>query len=365
MKSIFKSFMLLLLISYICKYEANAQPNGYIGYWSFNNTSDDLSGNNLNGVESDLEYVYDRNSNVNSAAEFNGSSSNLVLADDGGLLNLDSEGTVAFWFKQNGVPGGTYHSIYERFDLGTKGLQIYIRNTGILGVYTNAVYESNFILSDNNWHHYAITLSVNKIVFYIDGIMTDEILNTTLYSVQTPSVHRIGKHGASGSLNGVLDELIFYDRILTPEEIGTFTGLRYNSWKYTNNNNAYFIDGNVSIGTVTSQDGYNLSVQGKIITDEVKVTLDGWPDFVFKDNYALKDLVEVENYIKINNHLPHIPSEREVLENGIQIGEMNAKLLQKIEELTLYMIELNKEVKALKEKNGELEIKIKQMKAIE
>ena len=72
---------------------------------------------------------------------------------------------------------------------------------------------------------------------------------------------------------------------------------------------------------------------------------------------------EVENFIKENNHLPDIPSEKEVLENGIQVGEMNAKLLQKIEELTLYMIEMNKRMKSIEVENMELKDEIKELKS--
>jgi len=74
--------------------------------------------------------------------------------------------------------------------------------------------------------------------------------------------------------------------------------------------------------------------------EEVKVELsDTWPDYVFASNYELKDLEEVKNFINQNGHLPNIPSAKEVEEEGIMLGEMNAKLLEKIEELTLYTID--------------------------
>ncbi len=111
--------------------------------------------------------------------------------------------------------------------------------------------------------------------------------------------------------------------------------------------------GNVGIGTTNPQS--KLTVNGTITSKEVVVTIDGWSDFVFNKNYKLKNLEEVESFIKENNHLPDIPSESEVLENGIQVGEMNAKLLQKIEELTLYMIEQNKKTEILIEKVETLE----------
>ncbi len=110
--------------------------------------------------------------------------------------------------------------------------------------------------------------------------------------------------------------------------------------------NVLFPSGNVGIGTSSFIDGtdtYRLSVDGKIRAHGVKVYTT-WADYVFKDNYILKPLDEVEDFILQNGHLPNVPSEAEVLKNGIELGAMNAKLLEKIEELTLYIIEQNKKI---------------------
>ncbi|RPH32184.1 MAG: hypothetical protein EHM93_10210 [Bacteroidales bacterium] len=105
-------------------------------------------------------------------------------------------------------------------------------------------------------------------------------------------------------------------------------------------------NGNVGIGTTNPL--YKLAVEGTIAAREVKVTAESWADFVFRPTYKLRTLGEVEQFIKTNSHLPEIPSAAEVKENGVSLGEMNAKLLQKVEELTLYMIELQKQVDELK-----------------
>lgn len=117
----------------------------------------------------------------------------------------------------------------------------------------------------------------------------------------------------------------------------------------TNTSNTYR-NGNVSIGTSSTTDGFEtfkLSVDGKIRANSVKVYT-GWADYVFESDYYLPTLKEVEDYILQNGHLQDIPSAKEVEERGIDLGEMNKLLLQKIEELTLYVIELNKEIEALK-----------------
>lgn len=102
--------------------------------------------------------------------------------------------------------------------------------------------------------------------------------------------------------------------------------------------------------------GPNHSTFGhKITCEEIEVKQDAWADFVFGKDYKLKTLNEVEKYITKYNHLPDMPSEKEVIENGINLGDMNALLLQKIEELTLYAIEQQKLIEELK--NEVLELK--------
>jgi len=111
-------------------------------------------------------------------------------------------------------------------------------------------------------------------------------------------------------------------------------------------------NGDVSIGTyLTTDDGvtYALSVAGKVRAQEVKVYTD-WADYVFEDNYDLPTLSEVEAHIEEHGHLQDIPSAETVEDNGIELGEMNKLLLQKIEELTLYTIEQEKRLKALEAK---------------
>ena len=114
-------------------------------------------------------------------------------------------------------------------------------------------------------------------------------------------------------------------------------------------------DGTVGIGTHITN-GYKLAVKGTIICEELKVKLYAhWgdiPDYVLKKDYKLPALSEVADYINKNQHLPGIPSAKEISEKGLSVGEMNLALLKKVEELTKYLIEQQKQIDELKLKVG-------------
>lgn len=115
-------------------------------------------------------------------------------------------------------------------------------------------------------------------------------------------------------------------------------------------------DGKVGIGTMTPIEGYRLTVAGKIIGKELKIQqVSGWADYVFFPSYRLRSLAEVEAHIKEKGHLPEVPSADEIQKNeGYELGAMDATLLKKVEELTLYAIAAEKEIKSLKEENKNL-----------
>jgi len=112
-------------------------------------------------------------------------------------------------------------------------------------------------------------------------------------------------------------------------------------------------DGNVGIGTA-NPGIYKLAVNGGIHSKSVNVDLTGWSDFVFKQSYILPTLTEVKAYIDRNHHLPDMPSEQEVVKDGINLGEMNKLLTKKVEELTLYAIQQQEENEKLKAENKTL-----------
>ncbi|WP_299181208.1 tail fiber protein [uncultured Aquimarina sp.] len=173
---------------------------------------------------------------------------------------------------------------------------------------------------------------------------------------------------------------------------GVFEGSNYGfRWLFRNHNNydsqAQHLlteymrltnNGNLGIGTTTPD--AKLTVKGNIHTQEVKVDLNGAvaPDYVFLEDYDLKTINEVEAYIKDQGHLPNIPSAAEMEQNGIELKQMNLNLLEKIEELTLYTIAQEKQLKeannkllisdtrlqTLEDKNKELETRLEKLEKI-
>ena len=120
--------------------------------------------------------------------------------------------------------------------------------------------------------------------------------------------------------------------------------------------NGLYVKGNVNLGTSTLHPTFKLTVDGKVACEEVNVELsEDWPDYVFLEEYDRMSLEALNEFISEKNHLPGIPTAKEVKENGLFLGNMQKKMMEKIEELTLYVIEIN-------EKNIQLEKEIELLK---
>lgn len=118
--------------------------------------------------------------------------------------------------------------------------------------------------------------------------------------------------------------------------------------------------GNVGIGLDPRAD-YKLAVEGHIGAREVNVNRDTWPDYVFEEGYDLPSLEDTQSFIEQNGHLPNMPSAGEVVEHGIDLGEMDARLLEQVEQLTLHTIAQEKELKAKETRISELESRLERL----
>jgi len=129
--------------------------------------------------------------------------------------------------------------------------------------------------------------------------------------------------------------------------------------------NNLLASGNVAIGTAVNP-AYRLAVGGNVVAEEVRVALQAnWPDYVFETDYELPSLATVERHIKAKKHLINIPSALEIEQQGIALGDMDARLLRKIEELTLYAIAQEKQIQRLREQNEKLKELTLRLSALE
>jgi len=211
-------------------------------------------------------------------------------------------------------------------------------------------------------------ISLNLAWYVFGGAFTNSTISTS--GSYTPEVFLTNNNGfvnvfindksyflrfkVSAFAKGMSEQSIWFQGWTTADEIMQGTNavnLAYkNNFKGTvTNQGDLFSLGNVGIGTSDTK-GYKLAVNGKIRTQEIKVEAANWPDYVFAKDYQLPSLQETEQHIKDKGHLPGIPSAEEVKANGVDLGEMNAKLLRKIEELTLHLIKIEKELNDLKKK---------------
>ena len=106
-------------------------------------------------------------------------------------------------------------------------------------------------------------------------------------------------------------------------------------------------DGEITINDANDNRNIYIHEDGRIYAKKLLLAeTEDWPDYIFEDNYKLQSLPELENYLKINKHLPDLPPAKDVEAKGIDVGAVNTQLVKKVEELTLYLIEQNKQNEA-------------------
>ncbi|MHC0446359.1 hypothetical protein ACWA1F_13195 [Flavobacterium sp. 3-218] len=213
-------------------------------------------------------------------------------------------------------------------------------------------------------NHFKIEGYDNGWVTFADYSSSEYVGYNFSVKIPTPGTYRKLRftfYSAENNGNLGLSELFF----IHPEATYPYAGLlsyAATNWKENGSNLIYNL-GNVGIGVSSPQN--KLDVKGTVHAQEVKVDMQNWSDFVFEKDYDLPTLNEVEKHIKEKGHLVNIPSEEEVLKNGINLGEMNSKLLQKIEELTLYVIKQNKEIEILKNQEKSNVLNAQKIKELE
>jgi hypothetical protein len=185
-------------------------------------------------------------------------------------------------------------------------------------------YYNNFGAATEQYRRARGTQSTPTILLNNDYIMSVEGWGYT-GSAFRRSTYIASQINGTPTVQGVPTDLIF---ATSSGDVDAVEGMR--------------LDKNGNLGIGTSSPTEKLSVNGKIRAREIKVETINWPDYVFAKDYELPSLEETEQYIKEKGHLPGIPSAEEVKVSGVDLGEMNTKLLQKIEELTLHLIEQQK-----------------------
>ncbi len=197
--------------------------------------------------------------------------------------------------------------------------------------------------ADLSWSGATDNIGVTGYKIFKDGALEATLGNVSAHQV-TGLTADTAYSFTSAALDAAGNESVVSNAvsITTNSSGGGSSGGGSSVWSETSSVASYTGDVAVGIGTVPS--GYKMAVDGKLITEEVKVQLSGnWPDYVFAEDYNLPSLKEIQRHIEEKGHLPNIPSAKEVEANGFALGEMNRLLLEKIEELTLHVIELKKE----------------------
>jgi len=236
-------------------------------------------------------------------------------------------------------PQSTLHLHRERLDYGCDHVAIGIEvgegksNTKLFQLTTSIAPQGFLVYYNNNnitFKHYE---QANFSLEGLGGGLTIAPDGNIGVNTSTPSA----KLDVNGSFNAQSANIT-----------GTLTANTLNVQKASFTGNVNF-SGNVGIGI--SNPGTKLDVKGTIRAEEVKVCLTQGCDFVFEEDYNLMGLEELEKFIKINKHLPEVAPAAIMEAEGINVSEMSAKLLQKIEELTLYIIDLQKQIEELKSNN--------------
>lgn len=328
-------------------------------------------------------------SNSEILSRFNGVAAPLYLQQEGGAVRLGATGGTAVGTKLHITDGAnaglTTHGFLliglttaENIVMDNNNIQS--RNNGVadylkvqqsggpglqVGFFNTASHPLSKLyipagddagVGSDGFIHLGLINSTNLILDNNEIMARNDGALSTLYLQNDGGSVQIGAHttintGGNGEvlrLDGVNPNIGFYQSNVYRSFIsqsGTELFMGVNGGKM------HLDASQIAIGTVsTLADAYKLTVSGKILCEEVKVELyANWPDYVFDEDYELTSLYDLKSYISDHNHLPDIPTAEVIAKEGLEIGEMNRKLLEKVEELTLYVIQLQEQIDELKE----------------
>lgn len=264
-----------------------------------------------------------------------------------------------FFNKEIRVDQGLIGSYNEDLKLRTSGTtRITIKNSGgNVGIgttspikkldvkgdinFTGNLYKNGVLVSTSGSGGSSKWLSNGSKIYYNGGYVGIGLSNPSA------PLHIEGKEGIHMQRSDWTPVKV---KMLLSKYTGSIGGLRFMmtpDGNWANWKDVLFLSplGRVGIGTTDPQ--AELAVKGKVVCQEIQVTLSGWPDYVFEEGYNLLPVNELKDYIITNKHLPNVPSANNVEEKGVNLGEMDKILLQKIEELTLYIIQLENRISEL------------------
>lgn len=264
------------------------------------------------------------------------------------------KGDATKFYPVTFIDGGWNSNVATELEIGRSDIHVDVRWSGSLITkfryhVSNYGHGTSFIDVDTRqtiavvgynkfiagWRDVSVNNGSASIIIWLRGGTTynyksNYAVDPTIYDgVQLPLPYQEGG-GPNHSFKTAIDSTV------------NTMGATYSAAAYFTNGSNHYIAGNLGLGTL-NPGNYKLAVEGTIGARRMKIMQGSWADFVFHPDYQLPALSEVECFIKENKHLPEIPSEKDVERDGVDVGDMNKKLLQKIEELTLYIIELKKE----------------------
>ncbi|MBO3700161.1 LamG domain-containing protein [Roseivirga sp. E12] len=327
----------------------------------------------------------DRNAVANNALEFNGTVQALEIdyaSTNANALEFgNADFAIGFWVKKlSSTSNWDNTAAISKWNSGAyAGTNEWSFGIGGGGGANSDQPQFTVAMADNNnysvksfnndivigqWTHLMAVREGSDLSLYMDGVLQ----NTT--NIGTGAVNDAQRdlliaRSFSGSYfsHAVFDDIVIYNKALSASEIaelmvygvttgGQGSGLPSSGlWSSDTNSNIFYKSGKVSVGVEYNNSGYEFAVKGKILAEGVKVQgFANWPDYVFASSFKLRPLAEVASFIKANQHLPEVPSAKEIETAGLDLGAMDAVLLKKVEELTLYTIDQEKRI----EKQNEL-----------